>query len=138
MFVFFTPRILASLCRLRSSPSAGKSLFLNSEMSIMKIYFNFSKKKKKSTKSILCMLEFQGSNTPLQICEGFLSSDNSRACYHRKAFLQWLVVVSSCFSIKICKCICCCIVIVLQNKIACHLTSSFRLLFLLWEKNYPS
>lgn len=79
------------------------------------------------------MLGFQGSNTPLQICGGFLSSDNSRACYHRKAFLQWLVVVSSCFSIKICKCICCCIVIVLQNKIACHLIDGFRL-FLLWGK----
>lgn len=69
------------------------------------------------------MLGFQVSNMPLQISGGFLSSDNSRACYHRKAFLQWLVVVSSCFSIKICKCICCCIVIVLQNKIACHLTT---------------
>lgn len=46
------------------------------------------------------MLGLQGSHMPQEICRGFLSSDNCRACYHRKAFLQWLVVVSSCFSIK--------------------------------------
>lgn len=133
MFVFLNLGFLAWVCRLRPSPSAGKSLFLNSE----NVNHDTSTlaKRKKSTKSILCMLGFQGSNMPLQICGGFLSSDNSRACYHRKAFLQWLVVVSSCFSIKICKCICCCIVIVLQNKIACHLSDSFRLFLLSWKKN---
>lgn len=126
-FFFYTQDFLAWEGRLKPSPSAGKSLFLNSENGNHENLLQLQQKEKKSTKNILCMLGFQGSNMPLQICGGVLSSDNSRACYHRKAFLQWLVVVSSCFSIKICKCICCCIVIVLQNKIACHLTHSFRL-----------
>lgn len=55
--------------------------------------------------------------------------DTFQARKHREVFIEWLVVVSSCFFNPICNCICCCIVIVLQNKplvMVCILFLSFN------------